>query len=71
MVSHQHSDLLRFVNDELMAQPGVPEALKVMGIEQATPALELTAFITGGTPLHSHWSLGRFLDPRPRSSRRQ
>ena len=47
MVSHQHSDLLRFVSDELMAQPGVPEALKVIGIEQATPSLELTAFIRG------------------------
>lgn len=47
MVSHQHSDLLRFVSDELMAQPGVPEALKVIGIEQATPSLELTAFIGG------------------------
>lgn len=47
MVSHQRSDLLRFVNDDLMAQPGVPEALKVIGIEQATPTLELTAFIRG------------------------
>jgi hypothetical protein len=47
MVSHQHSDLLRFVSDELMAQPGVPEALRAIGIEQATPALELTAFIRG------------------------
>lgn len=47
IVSHQHSDLLRFVSDELMAQPGVPEALKLIGIEQATPTLELTAFIQG------------------------
>jgi superfamily II DNA or RNA helicase len=47
MVSHQCSGLLRFVSDELMAQPGVPEALKAIGIEQATPALELTAFIQG------------------------
>lgn len=48
MVSHQHSDLLRFVNDELMAQQDVREALKVIGIEQATPSLELTAFIREG-----------------------
>ena len=48
MVSHQHSGLLRFVSDELMAQPGVTEALSAIGIEQATPALELTAFIRGG-----------------------
>jgi superfamily II DNA or RNA helicase len=47
MVSHQHSDLLRLVSGELIAQPGVPEALKVIGIEQATPVLELTAFIRG------------------------
>jgi superfamily II DNA or RNA helicase len=45
VVSHQHSSLLRFVNDELMAQDGVRDALKVIGIEQATPSLELTAFI--------------------------
>jgi superfamily II DNA or RNA helicase len=51
MVSHQHSNLLRFVNDDLMAQRGVREALKVIGIEQATPSLELTAFIREG--LHS------------------
>ena len=31
-----------------MAQPGVREALKVIGIEQATPSLELTAFIREG-----------------------
>lgn len=48
MVSHQHSNLLRFVNDELMAQDGVREALEVIGIEQATPSLELTAFIREG-----------------------
>ena len=48
IVSHQHSDLLRFVNDELMAQQDVREALKVIGIEQATPSLELTAFIREG-----------------------
>ena len=47
-VSHQRSNLLRFVNDDLMAQPGVREALKVIGIEQATPSLELTAFIREG-----------------------
>jgi superfamily II DNA or RNA helicase len=48
MVSHQHSNLLRFVDDELMAQQGVREALKIIGIEQATPSLELTAFIREG-----------------------
>ena len=65
MVSHQQSDLLRFVNDELIAQPGVREALKVIGIEQATPALELTAFIRQGLlsgsagAWTSFWSLVR------------
>ena len=49
MVSHQLSGLLRFVSDELMTQPGVPEALKTIGIKQATPALELTAFIREGS----------------------
>ena len=48
MISHQRSNLLRFVNHDLMAQQGVREALKVIGIEQATPSLELTAFIREG-----------------------
>ena len=47
-VSHQHSNLLRFVNDDLIVQPGVCEALKVIGLEQATPSLELGAFIREG-----------------------
>jgi superfamily II DNA or RNA helicase len=45
---HQRSNLLRLVNGDLMAQPGVREALDVIGIEQATPSLELTAFIREG-----------------------
>lgn len=48
VASHQRSNLLRFVNDELMAQLGVPEALEVIGIERATPSLELTTFIREG-----------------------
>jgi superfamily II DNA or RNA helicase len=48
MVDHQSSNLLRFVNHDLIAQQGVREALKVIGIEQATPSLELTAFIREG-----------------------
>ena len=66
-VRHQHSNLLRFVNDELMALPGVCEALKVIGIEQATPALELTTFISEGLRSHStsawdeFWTLVRGL----------
>ncbi len=54
-VRHQRSHLLRLVNDDLMAQPGVGEALEIMGIEQATPSLELTAFIREGLRSDSAW----------------
>ena len=53
MVSHQRSDLLRFVNDDLMAQPGVTEALKVIGIEQATPCARADRIHTGRASLCS------------------
>ena len=64
-VSHQHSNLLRFVDDELLAQQGVREALSVLGIEQATPTLELTAFVREGlradsaAAWHEFWTLTR------------
>ena len=48
LVRHQHSQLLRCVNDELMSEPGVREALSTIGILSATPSLELTAFIREG-----------------------
>jgi superfamily II DNA or RNA helicase len=48
MVDHQSSNLLRFVNHDLMSQQGMREALRIIGIEQATPSLELTAFIREG-----------------------
>jgi superfamily II DNA or RNA helicase len=48
MTTCQHSNLLRFVNNELMAQEGVREALEIIGIEQATPSRELTKFIREG-----------------------
>ena len=65
MVSHQQSNLLRLVSDELMAQQGVFEALEVIGIKEATPSLELTAFVREGlrsgsnNAWNSFWKLVR------------
>ena len=48
VINHQRSSHLRFVNHDLLAQQGVLDALEIIGIKQATPSLELTAFIRTG-----------------------
>jgi superfamily II DNA or RNA helicase len=48
VIDHQRSSHLRFVNHDLLAQQGVLDALEIIGIKQATPSLELTAFIRTG-----------------------
>lgn len=39
------STLVRLIHPDLIAQPGVPDALAVIGIEELTPGLELKTFM--------------------------